>query len=158
VTALPGKVTRGAGGIVLRENDGVVEIVIIHRPTYDDWSLPKGKLQSGETYEDGAIREVEEEIGVLCSILGPGGSTHYIDHRGRDKVVRYFAMAADTKAKRLAAFDPTEVDEAVWVPLDVAANRLSHEHDQALIRQFISEDRAEELEGWRPSAETRNVG
>src|SRR3954470_19701929 len=78
--ALPGKppgvsvkedVVRAAGGIVWRRDErGAIELVIVHRPRYDDWSLPKGKLERGETEEQGALREVAEETGLRCKLGG----------------------------------------------------------------------------------------
>src|SRR5439155_26285037 len=80
-----------AGGVVARTaDDGTHQIALIHRPKYDDWSLPKGKLLPGEAFEDAAVREVEEETGIRCA-LGPElGSVEYLDARGRPKLVRYF--------------------------------------------------------------------
>ena len=81
---------RAAGGIVRRDG----EVLVVHRPKYDDWSFPKGKLDEGERWEDAALREVEEETGFRCS-LGPElGSTAYTDSRGRPKVARYWLMQA----------------------------------------------------------------
>ena len=61
---------KAAGGVVWRHGEGGVEIVVAHRPRYDDWSLPKGKLDKGESWEQAALREVEEEVGLRCR-LGP---------------------------------------------------------------------------------------
>jgi 8-oxo-dGTP pyrophosphatase MutT (NUDIX family) len=80
-----------AGGVVTRPTiDGDVEVLVVHRPKHGDWSLPKGKLEHGESFEHAAVREVEEETGVRCT-LGPElGSRRYFDRYGRDKVVRYW--------------------------------------------------------------------
>src|SRR3954469_1815307 len=76
-----------AGGLVVRP-DG--RIAVIHRPRYDDWSLPKGKLDPGEDFETGALREVEEETGVRGTIVEELASTSYLDRKGRNKIVRWF--------------------------------------------------------------------
>lgn len=146
MTASTGTIVRGAGGIVLRRRigsdaDRAFEVIILHRPHYDDWSLPKGKLHRDETYEDAAHREVEEETGLRCELAGSGGSTSYIDHKGRDKIVRYFLMLPHDDTVALAPWDPTEIDEARWVPLDTADGMLSHQHDRILLRRFLSDGR-----------------
>ena len=112
------RVVAAAGGAVWRRTPaGAVEVVLVHRPRYDDWSLPKGKLDAGETWEAAALREVEEEVGLRCRLgeeLPPVG---YRDNKGRAKVVRYWLMEADDDG---APFTPNdEVDEMRWV--DAAA-------------------------------------
>ena len=84
---------RAAGGIVVRHrDDGVVEILLVHRPAYDDWSFPKGKCEDGESEEEAAVREVEEETGLRCILAGELATTRYRDGRGRPKTVRYWLM------------------------------------------------------------------
>lgn len=116
---------RAAGGIVRRDG----EVLLIHRPKYDDWSFPKGKLDDGESWEDAAVREVEEETGLRCS-LGPElASTSYTDSRGRPKVVRYWLMRPES-----GEFEPTdEVDAIAWLSHEDAAARLSYERDRELL-------------------------
>src|ERR671920_1716165 len=77
---------QAAGGVVVRA-DG--RIAVIHRPRYDDWSLPKGKLDGDETFEQGALREVEEETGIRGRIIEELSPTRYRDRKGRDKIVRW---------------------------------------------------------------------
>ena len=117
---------RAAGGVLWRPTTcGRLEVVVVHRPRYDDWSLPKGKLEPGESDEDAAVREVEEETGVVGR-LGPElVATTYIDRSGRTKRVRYWAMTAVAGSPAGA----NEVDEARWVPLDRARSLLSYERD-----------------------------
>src|SRR3712207_4052260 len=120
-----------AGGVVWRRNDGGgVEVLVVHRPRYDDWSLPKGKLDKGETFEDGALREVLEETGLRCRLRQELESIHYTDNKGRPKIVRYWVM--DVAEDR--GFEPNdEVDELRWVELPDAVSMLTYEHDQELV-------------------------
>jgi 8-oxo-(d)GTP phosphatase len=112
--------------------NGVVEIALVHRPKYDDWTLPKGKSHPGETEEETAIREVEEETGLRCVLERPIGRIHYVDRRGRPKTVRYWLMRPIA-----GSFTPSqEVDELRWLPLDQAEAVLSYEHDRWLLRRF----------------------
>ena len=113
---------RAAGGVVVR--DGCV--LVVHRPRYDDWSLPKGKLRIGESWEAAALREVEEETGLRCALGELVGSTAY-----GLKEVRYFRMTADGDAVA-----QNEVDEVRWVPLDGVAGVLSYERDVELLKRL----------------------
>lgn len=117
---------RAAGGALWRRSPaGVIEVLLVHRPRYDDWSLPKGKCDDGEADEVCARREVAEETG-LCGPLGPElPSQRYRDQKGRDKVVRYWAMEAPAGDGRLEH----EVDEVAWLTLDGARQRLSYARD-----------------------------
>ena len=119
---------RAAGGLVVRA-DG--RVAVVHRPRYDDWSLPKGKLDPDETFEAAAVREVQEETGVRARIVAELPSARYADHKGRDKLVRWFRMAVDDDA---GGFAPdAEVDELRWLTPDEALKVLSYEHDRALV-------------------------
>ena len=88
-----GGVVQAAGGVVTRTaHDGTLEVLVVHRPRYDDWSLPKGKLEPGESFEDAARREIEEETGVRVELGAALPTTDYVDRHGRPKVVRYWQM------------------------------------------------------------------
>jgi 8-oxo-dGTP diphosphatase len=104
----------------------------VHRPAYDDWSFPKGKAEPGERDEECALREVEEETGLRCVIVGDAGSTSYVDGKGRPKRVRYFAM--EPAEGELALLH--EVDDARWVALEEAASALTYERDRELLASF----------------------
>src|SRR3954453_460961 len=83
---------KASGGVVYRRSDDGIEILLVHRPRYDDWSLPKGKLDAGESWEDAALREVEEETGMRCRLGEELEPITYQDRKGRDKVVGYWLM------------------------------------------------------------------
>jgi ADP-ribose pyrophosphatase YjhB (NUDIX family) len=106
--------------------------MVVHRPAYDDWTLPKGKLQKGETEEEAALREVLEETGLRCSLGLPVGSMRYRDRKGRVKSVSYWLMRPED-----GRFDPTsEVDQAEWVPLTQIPDRLTYLRDRQLLREL----------------------
>jgi 8-oxo-(d)GTP phosphatase len=129
-------VIRAAGGVLVRSRaDGALELAVVHRPAYDDWTFPKGKLQAGEREEHTAIREVEEETGMRCRLERALGSTKYKDHRGRPKVVHYWVMRALDGHFRAGR----EVDELRWVSLRQATSLLSYNHDRALLRGLSNE-------------------
>ena len=107
-------------------------IAVVHRPKYDDWSLPKGKLDPGESFEDAALREVEEEIGLRCRLGRELEPSRYVTRKGEDKIVRYWVM--DVLDGEFAAND--EVDEMRWVTADEARELLSYDNDRALIGQL----------------------
>ena len=127
------EVVRAAGGVVYREGvRGGMEIAIIHRPSYDDWSLPKGKLKGEERLEAAALREVEEETAMQCLIARCLGTVSYVDRRGRDKTVWYWLMRVVHLGEFVAT---TEVDVLRWVNLDEASRVLTYDHDRELLRQ-----------------------
>jgi 8-oxo-dGTP diphosphatase len=126
---------RAAGGIVVRDGAAGAEVAVVHRPRYDDWSLPKGKLEPGEGFAAGALREVEEETGLRCELGAELSPARYRDRRGRAKLVRYWLMTV--RGGRFAPND--EVDALDWLPLDVAATRLDYEHDRRLVAEAAAE-------------------
>jgi 8-oxo-(d)GTP phosphatase len=129
-------VVRAAGGVIVRSQpEGALELAVVHRPAYDDWTLPKGKLQAGEREEHTALREVEEETGMHCRLERALGTTKYKDHRGRRKVVHYWVMRT-----LHGHFRPCkEVDELRWVTPRQAAGLLTYSHDRALLRGLSPE-------------------
>jgi 8-oxo-dGTP diphosphatase len=116
-------VVRAGGGVVVRDGS----VLLVHRPAYDDWSFPKGKLDDGETWEQGALREVEEETGLRCELGEEVGRTHYVVLQG-PKEVRYYRMTCGEEAR-----PQNEVDDVRWVPLAEARELLTHHRDRALL-------------------------
>jgi 8-oxo-dGTP diphosphatase len=127
---------RAAGGLVTREGEHGPEVVVVHRPAYDDWSFPKGKLDPGEDELACALREVHEETDLRCKVVADLGGISYVDGQGRPKVVRYWRMHPK-KGERLRASH--EIDEARWVPIAVAEPLLSYTHDRTLLRRLSGE-------------------
>ena len=119
-----------AGGAVGRETrKRRVEVLLVHRPRQNDWSFPKGKLKSGESPVDGALREVLEETGLHCNVGDELPAVHYADRRGRPKRVRYWTMRAYD-----GEFRPNdEVDRVRWVRLDRVGETRSYERDLVVV-------------------------
>jgi 8-oxo-dGTP pyrophosphatase MutT (NUDIX family) len=124
---------RAAGGVVLRPGRDGSEVLLVHRPAYDDWSLPKGKCNRGESDEDCALREVQEETGLRCVLDNELPSTSYRDAKGRPKVVRYWAMRPEGGEAR----PQSEVDDVRWLPLDEAQEALTWERDRAVLEAAV---------------------
>jgi 8-oxo-dGTP diphosphatase len=117
-----------AGGVVL-DDDG--RVVLVHRPKYDDWTLPKGKLDPDESFEDAALREVEEETGLRCRLVRELPLIEYSDAKGRSKVVRYWLMEVEADVR----FVPNdEVDELRRLPPDEALALLTYDRDHDVLR------------------------
>lgn len=135
---------RAAGGVLWRPADAAtdateaepgVEVAVVHRPRYDDWSLPKGKLAPGEPEVEGAVREVLEETGYRVRIGRALGETRYMKAVAgveRLKVVHWWAMRAET-----GAFAPNdEIDDMRWLSLDAASAILTRESDRVVLERF----------------------
>jgi 8-oxo-dGTP pyrophosphatase MutT (NUDIX family) len=126
---------KAAGGVLWRRGPAGPEALLIHRPRYGDWSFPKGKVKRGESDEEAALREVEEEVGVRAS-LGPElASTRYRDIKGRHKTVRYWAIELPEDSEPIAG---DGVDELRWAPLDEAAEELTWARDREVLDSLRS--------------------
>jgi 8-oxo-dGTP pyrophosphatase MutT (NUDIX family) len=150
---------RAAGGAVWRRVPTGIEVVLVHRPAYDDWAFAKGKLEPGEADEEAAVREVREETGLPCRLGAELPSTTYVDGQGRPKTVRYWSMTvvrgpvvrggvargdAPTVASSVedGPFDAPlapqpkarrEVDDVRWFPLENARRHLTYPRDVVVL-------------------------
>jgi len=121
-----------AGGIIVIGPPA--RVCVIHRPKYEDWSLPKGKLDPGERSEAAALREVWEETGLTARCEEELTPHSYADRKGRPKIVRWWRMSVEEVAP-FAVND--EVDERRWVTAAEAELLLDYEHDRALVREAL---------------------
>jgi len=127
--------TLAAGGVVIDNASPTPRVLLVHRPRYDDWSLPKGKLDEGETLERAALREVREETGLECRIIRKLATLRYryrTRNKGRlkPKAVHYFLMERVDGDIRVPG---EEVDRADWFELAHAVQRLTYEQDKNLL-------------------------
>ena len=131
---------RAAGGIVWRrEGEGqLLQVLVVHRPHYDDWSFPKGKHEVDETDLACALREVEEETGLLVSAGAELPTVEYLDHKNREKTVAYWAMTVLSTCDDEAFVINDEVDEMRWLTSGEARDLLTYPIDQILLDEFSS--------------------
>ncbi|MGC0363416.1 8-oxo-dGTP pyrophosphatase MutT (NUDIX family) [Rhodococcus sp. 27YEA15] len=127
-----------AGAVLWRKSpadDRTVEIAVVHRPKYDDWSFPKGKLDPGETFIGAAVREVEEETSVTGRFgRNLGTVTYPIPGHRKLKRVEYWAAEAVR-----GSFEPNnEVDVLLWLPISEVADQLSYPMDRMILRRFCA--------------------
>lgn len=149
-------VVRAAGGIVWRPAPDGPEVLLVHRPRYDDWTVPKGKAEPGESDRATALREVEEETGRSCRIEGDGpvARTAYVDRLGRPKRVAYWLMRVEDGAEPAApsgngpGTDPgIEVDDVRWFGLEAARRVLTYPRDHVLLDHVPGADRGRPTDG-----------
>ncbi len=126
---------RAAGCVVWTGTPEALRFAVVHRPRYDDWSFPKGKVDEGETELECAIREVEEETGLVGDIGAELLTLGYVDHRDRPKTVRYWLLERTGGA--FVVND--EVDELRWLSTAEAADLLTYEHDRHLLEVAVGE-------------------
>jgi 8-oxo-(d)GTP phosphatase len=126
-----------AGAVCWREGRSGIEVLLIMRPRHKDVSLPKGKVDAGETLPVAAVREIREETGYSVTLGPPLGATEYLLPGGRDKVVRYWAAEVRRGQLRRGRFQPNdEVDQIEWVPLGKAKKRLTYPRDVDVLDRF----------------------
>ncbi len=127
-------IIRAAGGLVWREDpDGRRRLAVVHRPHRKDWSLPKGKLEEGERWEDAAVREVHEETGCQTRIVSFAGVEHYVP-KSTPKVVLFWNMQLVREGPLRF---PEEVDEVAWLTEKEALRRLDHQGERELLLEAI---------------------
>jgi len=131
------QVVRAAGAVVHRMASAGVEVALVHRPRYDDWSIPKGKQEPGETDEMTATREVWEETGLRGPLGAELTSTHYLDNKQRPKIVRFWLMAFD-RATSDAFFPNDEVDELRWLDASSALALITQEGERQVLRDAFA--------------------
>jgi 8-oxo-dGTP pyrophosphatase MutT (NUDIX family) len=131
----PTATIRAAGGVVWRMGAAGLEVLLVHRPGYQDWTFPKGKADPGETDEHCALREVAEETGHRCALGRELPSTEYLDAKGRPKHVRYWEMRVIVDD----GFTPNrEIDDLAWVSVAEARERLTYDHDRTVLGAFAA--------------------
>ena len=130
------EVIRAAGGLVWRDTSRGRLVALVHRPKYDDWTFPKGKLNAGARWQKGALREVREETGFKVRLRDFAGGCTYIAG-GRPKVVLYWNMETNGKVR----FDPAnedEVDDLVWRSAAQARRSLTYGHERRLLVESLA--------------------
>jgi 8-oxo-dGTP diphosphatase len=110
-----------------------LEIALVHRSRYDDWTLPKGKLKTGETWLEGALREVKEETGCDVGVLGFAGAIAYETDKG-PKIVRFWNMTINGEGQ--SSVDTSEVAEVEWLSPSEATERLSYPLEKAMVEAW----------------------
>ncbi|HLW53108.1 MAG TPA: NUDIX domain-containing protein [Candidatus Angelobacter sp.] len=125
-------VIRAAGGILLRDSPGGDEVMIVFRARHQDWTLPKGKLRQGETFQEAALREVEEETGCRCDLGNYLGMISY-SHAGVPKVVMFWRMNVVEEKPRP---DGEEITEALWLPVPAAIQCLTYAQEKSLLTRM----------------------
>ena len=167
-----------AGALVWRIRDGELQVLAVHRPRYNDWSWPKGKLINGETLPQCAIREVAEETGKEIVLGQPLPTLRYPIGAGKQKVVRYWAAQVANKESRAVRARPRvksapkhEVDRARWLTVEQAMTKITfpddlrplevlveaHTHERLDTRAFVlvRHARARRRKAWTGTDETR---
>ena len=127
-----------AGAICWRESGKDLLVAVIHRGRYQDWTFPKGKVDSGETLAEAAVREVREETGLKVKLGIPLSTVSYPIDKNKTKVVHYWASKVSDKALSKSKFKPDEeVSEVLWLKADQAFAKLSYQHDRDLLDEVL---------------------
>lgn len=120
------------GGVIFKKGGrdlNEIFYALIHRPRYDDWSIPKGKQEPGEKPLDCALREIAEETGYISVPVSELKSVSYTDNQGRSKLVRYWLV--EPRSGQFSANQ--EVDALAWLPFPIAVNTLTYEFDRGVL-------------------------
>lgn len=125
-------IIEAAGGLVWRESERGREVAVIFRARRRDWTLPKGHLKPGETWQQAAVREVMEETGCSVRLGDFAGAVTYLVH-GSPKVVLYWHMSRDGSCSQI--FDSGEVERVVWLTVPEALEKLDYENERAFLRR-----------------------
>jgi phosphohistidine phosphatase SixA/8-oxo-dGTP pyrophosphatase MutT (NUDIX family) len=133
--AQPADLIRAAGAVVWRGTEDSPEVALVHRPKYDDWSFPKGKLEPGEHVIAGALREVAEETGITVELGRSLPPIHYMKGK-RLKRVDYWVARMISEDRHPDVDEVDEVDKVVWLPVEEAGRRLTYELDAGVLRAF----------------------
>ena len=135
--SIPAPPVLAAGAVCWRIVDGRAKVLVIYRATHSDYSLPKGKLDPGETLPETAVREIREETGLGITLGPPLGTIDYTMPGGREKVVHYWAAEVDEHALELARFQPNdEIAALEWLPVAKARKKLTYPHDLDVLDRF----------------------
>ena len=124
-----------AGALAWREKGGKLQVLLVHRPRYDDWSVPKGKLDKGETFPAAAVREVAEETGYRVRLHRPLPASVYLLPDGRTKIVQYWLGTVRAKVAP-GPENAAEIDKVRWVPLAEAEGMVARQGDQVLLQSL----------------------
>jgi 8-oxo-(d)GTP phosphatase len=124
-----------AGGLLWKSTSKGLKIALVHRPRYDDWTLPKGKLNPGESWLEAALREVKEETGYDVRVLGFAGAVAYQTEKA-SKIVRFWNMTVSGEVQ--SGVDTSEVSEVAWLSPPEAIDRLSYPLEKAVVEAWES--------------------
>lgn len=127
-----------AGGVLLREQEGKVQVLLVHRPRYGDWSLPKGKLEAGESPEQAAMREVREETGYDVTLGDALPPIRYVV-KGRPKLVYFWKMYPHGLPQAIQ--DQREVSEVVWLSPEEALESMSYPLEKEALSGALGEEK-----------------
>src|SRR4051812_34836009 len=126
-----------AGAVCWRIVNGTPEVLLVHRTQHKDVSLPKGKVDPGETLPETAVREIAEETGLSVVLGAPLGEVEYVLPSGRNKLVYYWSAEVTAPMTEASRFSPNaEIEDLEWVPLENARQRLSYPHDMEIVEAF----------------------
>lgn len=128
-----------AGAVCWRVIDGRIHVLVVHRTVYGDVTIPKGKVDPGETLPETAVREIAEETGLRVALGVPLGISRYAMPSGREKIVHYWAAHVSEKAVQRSTFRPNaEIAALEWVTVKRARGYLSYEPDKEILDNFAA--------------------